>query len=86
MINMTIKKYTEKYQKGKISIIRNFNKRGGKFFYVIYKNDEWLSEIVYIKALGIWGVNGSNNKIFNLKKEEKDFIFEVKKNIEKEFE
>ncbi len=70
----------EDYVRGKIDIKRNFNKRGGKFFYVIYRKDDlstldWLGRIYFVKKLKCWRMDLENNK--QVSEDELKFIREV---------
>lgn len=83
----------EKYKKGNLKIVRNFNKSGGKFFYTIYKNktinwlnDSWIGKISFDKKLDLWGVTYENGNENMLNEEEKKFIFETRENIEGDLE
>lgn len=37
-----------------MEIIKNMNRRGGKFFYVAYRGDEWVAKIYYNKKQRRW--------------------------------
>lgn len=44
----------ETYVIGALKIERNFNKRGGKFFYVIWKHKDWIGKILFNKKKNSW--------------------------------
>jgi len=81
----------EKYNQEEIEILRNFNKRGSKYFYVIYKGKDfyskrWIGKIYFSFKLFDWVVQFENDKSYKiLNKEEVNFIFKILDQIKKDY-
>ena len=76
----------EDYNLGEIEIQRNFNKRGGKFFYVIRRkfdsSGKWLGKIYFVKKFRCWRIELERSGKFT--EEETKFIQETLEKIEEE--
>lgn len=88
----------ETYKVGRLKFVRNFGKRGGKFFYVIYKypieknknnrwlHSEWIGKILFNKKSDCWIIEFEDeNKILLLTEEEKKSIYKIKDLISKDY-
>lgn len=86
------KTFVETYEEGKIKICRNFNKRGGKFFYVIFKKieetmpSEWLGKIMFDPEINNWKIEFEGEKeLCAVDNEERIYITKILKEIKGDY-
>lgn len=78
--------FVETYFDGKIKIIRNFNKKGGKYFYVVDKQDKWIGKIFFDKNIGDWLFSAETPEHLSiLTYDEKAFVFETLNQIRRDY-
>lgn len=71
------------FKKGRIRIIKNLNRRGGKFFWVIYLNDDWVGKIYFHNKTESWKFAIEDEENYKeLADHEKEYLLEAKKIIE----
>ena len=63
-----------------LEFVRNFNKRGGRFFFVIYRDEEWIGKIFFKRKLDLWCVEFENKVM--LSERERGSVFKFKDKLE----
>lgn len=81
MIKITEGKFGD-FKKGKVEIIKNMNRIGGKFFYVIYLKKEydsflWLGRITFNRSKKEWEIAFEVRPADFLDQQQIKFVFDV---------
>lgn len=71
------------YEFGSVKIIKNMNRIGGKFFYVIFINEVWAGRIFFDRKVQDWLIGFEEGFLILPGSEEGKFIFEVFEEIKK---